>query len=371
MMSFNRQSACVLAAVAALLAGCGGGSSDNANGPDTNPGGVKPTDPTPPTTPTLSANQAAFEEFLLTPGGGSYLLHWSVAYTSPSKGTVLSLYADSSTLNASPLTNGPQNSVQTDPVNLTKTLALPALPPTRVLKDGVVLVVPMKGLVNRTTYVGNDVRVDALAEDKTTVAYSAIRSNFETVALSGPLTSAPQDFLRFYDPILNNPNVTATGATFLPGAKYTKFTKTNLGDRYNAFDCKGATTTANISACATNTSLTTALSNGLISNSDGKTYRLADGTVNTVGGVQVWVATAPRPKSATLSFYDEYRIYFQLGSNVYTGSLIKDGAVMGGSYYVPNPNSTATSVGDFITPLPYDIRLNKAAHDSIAGALTI
>ncbi len=369
-MSFNRQSACVLAAVAALLTGCGGGSSDNASNANPNTG-VKPTNPTPPATPTLSANQAAFEEFPLTPGGGSYLLHWSVAYSSPSKGKVLSLYADSTTLNASPLTNGPQTSVQTDPVNLTKTLSLPTQSPTRVLKDGVILVVPAKGLVNRVTYVGNDVRVDALAEDKTTVAYSALRSNFETVALSGPLTSAPQDFLRSHDAILKNPNVTATGATFLPGAKYTKFTKTNLGDRYNAIDCNAITTTASISPCATKTSLTDALTTGLTASNDGRTYRLADGTVSTVGGVRVWVATAPRPKSAILATYDEYRIYFELGGNVYTGTLIKDGAVLGGSYYVPNPDSTATSVTDFITPLPYDIRLNKAAYDSIAGALTI
>ncbi|ALV04742.1 hypothetical protein [Roseateles depolymerans] len=370
MMSFNRQSACVLAAVAALLAGCGGGSSDNAS--DTNPNtGVKPTNPTPPTTPTLSANQAAFEEFVLSPGGGSYLMHWSVSFSSPSKGRILNLFADSTTLNASPLTNGPQTSVESDPVNLTKTLSLPTQSPTRVLKDGVILVVPAKGLVNRITYVGNDVRVDALAEDKTTVAYSALRSNYETVALTGPLTSAPQDFLRFHDSLLKNPNVTATGATFLPGAKYTKFTKTNLGDRYNAFDCNAATTTASISPCASKTSLTAALTTGLISNSDGKTYRLADGTVSTVGGVQVWVATAPRPKAAILASYDEYRIYFELGGNVYTGSLIKDGAVMGSSFYVPNPNSTATSVVDFITPLPYDLRMNKAALDSIAGALTI
>ncbi len=355
-MSFNRRSACVLAAIAALLTACGGGSSDN--------DGVKPTNPT------LSANQAAFEEFLLTPGGGSYLLHWSVSFTS-AKGSLKTLYSDSSTLAASPLTSGPQISIQTDPVNLTTALPAATVTPTRVLKDGTILVVPAKGVVNRITYVGNDVRVDALAEDKTTIAYSAIRSNFETVALTGPIVSAPQDFLRFHDSILVNPNVTDPAATYLPGAKYTKFTKTNLGDRYNAFDCQAATTTANISPCATNTTLTAALTTGLTSNSDGVTYRLSNGTLRTVGGVQIWVATSPRPKSANLTYHDEYRIYFEMGGNVYTGALIKDGAVMGGSFYVSNPNSTSTSVVDFITPLSYDIRLNKAAHDSIVSAIKL
>ena len=80
-----------------------------------------------------------------------------------------------------------------------------------------------------------------------------------------------------------------------------------------------------------------ALTTGLTSVSDATTYVLADGIVGTVGGVPVWVATVARPQSSTLSSTPQYRTYFELNGNVYSGSLIKDGAVLGGSYYVSNP----------------------------------
>jgi hypothetical protein len=116
-------------------------------------------------------------------------------------------------------------------------------------------------------------------------------------------------------------------------------------------------------------SLTDALTAGLSSSSDGTTYHLSDGSVTTVGGVPVWVAAAARPQSATLSSTVQYRIYFQLNGNVYTGALIKDGAVLGGSYYVSNPGGA--TVTDRLTFLPFNIRMNKAAHDSIAAAMQI
>ncbi|ALV04741.1 hypothetical protein [Roseateles depolymerans] len=375
MTSFNRQSACVLAAVAALLTACGGGSADSspdtkglsARAADAQTPASSPAD-TPTPTPTLSANQAAFEEFLLSPGSGSYLLHWTLSYTGL-QSSLVTAYSDFTTLPLSPLTNGPQTSAQSEPFNISKTLRNPTLLPTRVLKGGKILVVPSNGLMNRTSYVGNDVQIDALAEDKTTVAYSAIRSNYETVSLTGTMATTPADFARFHDPLFGNSKVLDATAPYAAGAKYIKFTKTNLGDRYNAGDCQAATTTANVSPCRIGTTLLATMTSGQRSNSDGVTYYLADGTVRTVDGVQIWVANAPRPKSATLSYTEEFRIYFELGGNVYTGSLIKDGTVLGGSYYVSNPS--ATTLVDRLTFLPYDIRLNKAAHDSIVSAMKI
>lgn len=379
MKTFNRQSACVLAAVAALLSACGGGTSDTAT--DTHAssnagsgagigigGNVKTTNTGTTESPVLSANQAAFEEFLLNPGGGSFRIDWSTALVAGQL-SLRTLYGDSATLTASPLTSGPQNTTQTDPVNLAKTLPAPTMAPTRVLKDGVILVVPGKGLTNRTTYVGSDVRVDTLATDGFTVAYSFLRTHFQTVELSGPISSAPVDFKRFHDVLFINSSAVDPAATFLPGSKFMTFTRTNQGDRYNAFDCNAATTGANVSPCATNTTLTAALTKGLVSNSDRATYKMGDGTLRTVSGVQIWVANAPRPKSAVLSNHDEYRIYFQMAGNVYTGSLIQDGAVVGNSFYVTNPS--ATTLPDMVTPLTYDLRLNKAAYDSITSALKI
>ncbi len=71
-------------------------------------------------------------------------------------------------LTASPLTNGPQINAQSAPHNITSTLALPSPGPTRVLKNGVVLVVPATAGSNKVSYVNSDVRVDSLAADNTT-----------------------------------------------------------------------------------------------------------------------------------------------------------------------------------------------------------
>jgi hypothetical protein len=65
----------------------------------------------------------------------------------------------------------------------------------------------------------------------------------------------------------------------------------------------------------------------------------------------------------------EYTIYYALNGNVYTGALIKDGAQLGGSYYVSNP--TGATVTDRLTFLPFGLRMNKAAHDSVAAAMNI
>jgi hypothetical protein len=49
--------------------------------------------------------------------------------------------------------------------------------------------------------------------------------------------------------------------------------------------------------------------------------------------------------------------------------VIKDGAQLGGSYYVSNPSGA--TVTDRVTFLDFQIRMNKAARDSIAAAMQI
>ena len=111
------------------------------------------------------------------------------------------------------------------------------------------------------------------------------------------------------------------------------------------------------------------MSAGFTSNSDGRTYHLADGEIRTVGGVPIWVASSPRPQSSTLSATVQYRIYFELGGNVYTGSMIKDGTLLGAGSWVSNP-AGATLV-DQLTFLTYQVRLNQAARDSLKAAVKI
>jgi hypothetical protein len=52
-----------------------------------------------------------------------------------------------------------------------------------------------------------------------------------------------------------------------------------------------------------------------------------------------------------------------------TGALIRDGAALGGSYYVSNPGGA--TVEERLTFLPYQIRMNKAARDSLAAAMAL
>lgn len=315
----------------------------------------------------LSTNQQAFENLIVTPAAGSYFLHWNLNYAGGQISGTNYAYSDFGLLTASPLTAGPQTNAQSAAHNISATLALPTTSsPTRVLKNGAVVVV---GTSNKVTYVASDVRVDTLAADNTTVAISEVRSNYETVALTGTIAATPVDFAHFHNSFFSNAGVLNPAATYAAGSSYVKFAQTNKGDRFNAFDCTTATTGASVTPCRVNMTLTNAMTAGIVSNSDGTTYRLADGAVRTVDGVPVWVATNPRPLSATLSTTVQYRIYFELNGNVYTGALIKDGTVLGGSYYVSNPNG-ATAV-DRLTFLPFDIRMNKAAHDSIAAAMKI
>ncbi len=317
----------------------------------------------------LSANQQAFEDLNLAPSAGSHLLHWNLPYSGNSVSGINYAYSDVGQLAVSPLNAGPQTVTQSAARNLTATLALPTIAPTRVLKNGVILVVPNAGISNRISYVGGDVRVDTLAADKMTVAFSELRSDFVTVPLTGLISATPADFAQFHNSFFSNPAILDGNASYAAGASYLKFKQTNYGDRYNVFDCNTATTGAAVSTCKTNTTLTSAMTAGMTSNSDGVTYRLADGVTSVVNGVPMWVANKPRPQSATLSSTVQYRIYFEMGGNLYTGALIKDSTVLGGSYYVSNPLGTTTA--ERLTFLPFDIRMNKAAHDSLLAAMKL
>jgi hypothetical protein len=330
-----------MGALVGALAGCGGGGGggddDHANG-----GG---------TATALSANQQAFESLVL--GGGSHQLLLNLAVSGAQVPGSHYAWSDSASLTSSPLTSGPQTNSQSAPANLASTLPVRIPVPLRVLKNGTVLVVPATQGFHVTTYRGADIQVDSLAADNTTVAYSVLRTNYTSVDLADAVINLPpEDLLQTYRALFANPAVLKPG-TYAPGAKYIKFTSTSVGDRYNAFDCFAATTGANPSPCVTQSTLTAALTSGIASNSDARTYRLADGQLSIIDGIPVWVASAPRPPSSLLGSATEYRIYFQLNNNVYTGSLIKDGTAIGNS------------------ALPFQIRLNKAARDSLASAFAI
>ena len=316
----------------------------------------------------LSADQQAFESFALSPALGVYELNWSLNYVGAQSTTADYIVYDYGTLGVSPLTNGTQLVKQQDQAKIASTLSTPPLAPGRVLKNGVILVVPDRLEWSNVSYVGTSIRVDSLASDLSTVAYSQIRSSYSLVPLSGLLHSAPAQITNPYNSIFANAGVLDTTTSWASGAAYLVYTATNLGDRYEVYDCPSGTTTfdANVAPCQTGTTLAAAMAAGEQSTSDAVTYHTADGTTTTIGGVPVWIATATRRggQSGTGAYTTKYRIYFELNGNVYTGSLIKDGAVMSTHHYRTDPNSSSTTVY-----VNYEMRLNQPAVQSlIAGS---
>lgn len=314
-----------------------------------------------------STDQQRFETWLLVPGQGSHVLRWNLGLSGlPVQGTHY-LTAETASLAASPLGLGPQPITLSARRSLSQALVPPSAEPTRVLKDGVILVVPGEAGASLASYVGSAVQIDTLAQDAATVATSQRRSEFTVVPLSGLLSASPADFAHWHNSLFANPALLKPAATYAAGASYLRYTAHNVGDRYNVFDCTTATTGADVTPCASGTSLAEALTAGIASASDARTYHLADGSLATVGGVPVWVANTTRPLAATLSLTLQYRIYFALNGKVYTGALIKDGTLLGGSYFVSNPSGA--SVLDRLTFLPFQVRMNRAAVDSLGAAL--
>jgi hypothetical protein len=315
----------------------------------------------------LSADQQVFENLILT-GGGSYEIRWNLNYSGGESSGTNYAYSDFALQTQSALTHGPQTVTQSAAVNIAPTLALIDGGPLRILKNGVVLVVPAQS-TSTASYIGSQVRIDYLAADGVTVAWSQLRSTFTFVPLVGNVKATTGVFAHWHNSFFSNAAILKGTTAWAAGAGYIDYTATNKGDRYTVFDCAAATAGAAPSACVSGSTLAAALTAGLSSTSDAVTYHLVDGTTTTIGGVPVWVATAPRPQASTLSTTTQYRIYFELNGNVYTGSLIKDGAVLGGSYWVSNPGGA--TVTDRLTFLPDQIRMNKAARDSIAADMAI
>lgn len=333
-----------LAGLICTLAACGGGSS------------------TPVVTQTLSADQAIFENLILSPSS-SYALNWSL----PNSGTPISgthyLATSHATLAASPLTNGTQKNTNTAYASLASTIGLPAnFGVTRYLRNGQIIAASTPA-ISAATYSGTSIKIDSLAADGATVLKSGLRSSFSSVPLSGLVNAAPTDVAHWYNALFFNPALLSTTAQWGTNAGYIKYTETNVGDSYEVLDFTTTTYDASPSPVATGTTIAALMTaGGIVSSADSTTYTLSNGSVSTINGVTTYVATAVRPNQTTA----KYHTFYELGGNVYSGQLIKDGTVLGGSSY--RETVSGTTVTNY--SLNFQIRLNKAANDSIQAALT-
>lgn len=329
----------------AMLCGCGGGGDESSSSP-----------------PTLSADQAIAESFSLSPKA-SYTCYWSL----PSSGAPVNdnnyFAANFGSEAASPLTNGTQKVTQSALTSIANTLSIPAAAsnPTRYLVNGHILVDSKPLYITNISYQGTGVKADTLAVDGITTVTSQLRSNYSVVSLTGTVVSAPAELAHWFSNLYYNPSLLSATATWGAGAAYEKFTATFIGDSYEVTDFSSTTITTGDTPipAATNTTIATRMNaGGFLVNSDNTTYTMTNGTVSVINGVNTYVATNPRPNQTTT----QYRIFFELNGNVYSGALIKNGTVRGGNVYlVAGTNNYSMN---------YQIRLNKAAVDSLKSAVT-
>jgi hypothetical protein len=104
---------------------------------------------------------------------------------------------------------------------------------------------------------------------------------------------------------------------------------------------------------------------GIVSNDDGTTYTLTNGSVSSINGVTTYVSSAVRPNLTTPT----YRTFYQLNGNVYEGNFVKAGTVLGGSVYLVAAPGTSTGY-TLNYSHQYQIRLNAAAVASLRTAVT-
>jgi hypothetical protein len=312
----------------------------------------------------LSDDQAAYERFLLD-ASGLYDYGWALEWTGAQHPGIDYLQVASTALLRSPLNNGPQLVSKGAPVAATASLPVVHSGPSRVLKNGTILVIPGEQYALSIRYVAGGVQEDNLAADGKTIAYSELRSDIAVHALAGTLAASPAELQHNFGAVFENPAVLDQTHSWAAGAEYLTFHEVLVGDRTWVYDCNApATTGADPTPCASATTLQAALASGLTA--DGKVYHLADGALSTIDGLPVWIATAKRPYSMLGTAIDEYRVYFQMKGNVYTGSLTRDGAAIGGNHYRTDPADPATTVY-----LDYRLRLNKSASDSLAAAVKL
>lgn len=310
---------------------------------------------------TLSADQAAFESFFLSPNA-AYACDWHLPLSGmPQDGT--HYFEDNYTsIPESPLTNGPQIAISSSLTSIAITLGVMQPGTTRYLVNAQVVT----GSIAKMSYQGTGVRYDILAADGVTTVYSDLRSNFSVVPLSGTVVSAPTDLAHWGNALFYNPSLLNPSATWVPGAAYMKFTATYVGDIYEVVDWGAATTGNTPSPVATNSTIAALISaGGIVSSSDGTTYDMSNGNVSVINGVNTYVAINPIPNVTGT----RYRTFYELNGDVYGGILLKDGTVAGGdSFPVAAPGTPSGYTVNYSAT--YQIRLNKAAVNSIQSAVT-
>ena len=341
-MSMKSKSIIAVAA-AALLAACGGGGGEGSTAPVV-----------------LSATQQNFET--TTKADFYAALNWYLPNTdvAPTTGTHY-LYYGVNSVSTSPQSGAVLNAQSA--VNLTTTLALPSMAQqsvSRVLKNGAIYVANGSSR-QMWSYSGNDVVLTTYATDGTTALFAADYDDWSApVALAGAIGTTPivHSFLGFTR--LNEPSNFDFSQSWLSGSSY--FTRKGFQQATTLFlnDWTGRTYDVDVSPYpGTATTIETMFANpgfaGGIS-VDGVAYTLASGSISSMQGARVWVATNPKPASASPT--TGYVAFAELNGKIFFGSVRKAGARLN---VIDGVDSTIVD--------DYNIRLNSTAVQSLKQAV--
>ena len=327
-----------------LLAACGGGGSSSS-----------------PATTQLSADQTIFEALVLAPNA-SYSPNWRLPLSGAPVSTTHYLYAYPLSLLASPLVHGAQSPSFGNVFNIANNL--PASSPsnvTRYLVSGSIFTDASS--IDRYSYSGTGVRRDTLAANGVTLLASQVRSNFQSVNLSGLISSSPVDLKRWFNALFTNTALLTSPANWVPVARYVSYNETALADIYRVFDSSAVTTDTNPSPLASTTTIAALMTAGGISSvSDSATYTLSNGAISTVNGIRTYTASILIPQTTT----NRYRTYYEINGNVYEGDLVRTNTLYGGA-------SFSETIGG-VTTTNYSsrvqLRFNRAVMDNLNAAVT-
>lgn len=396
-----------LACAGPALVSCGGGSSSTASSV---PAPAPAPAPAPSPAPVLSTAQTNYESVALAKNGGIHDMLWSLPASGAPTTANGNFFVD---IASGGLANSPAGAgAQLESfawTSLSASLTVPALPINIAIPSGTPTASPTTGPTVRlpdlvmqssgvvvaasntpntievVSYSGNDIQVNTIAVDGTTVAYSTMISAVGVVSVAGQSVAAPSDpliaaWLAKYSLLANVAPLVKSASTFAAGSAYVLNTATRKGDTLFVGDCALAETSisgATLVPCQTGNTLEgtgVATETTFYDGSGGtaKTYTLAtDGSICEIAaqaagsacppfGVRYWVATNPRSPSGNVPAETvSYRVYYEQNSNVYSATLQRNGAVIG------------ENVGSDAAPniIPAYVRVNSTFAQSVKAAL--
>ncbi len=237
------------------------------------------------------------------------------------------------------------------------TFQVPASAPTRIVQGGKIWLLPASWRSAGSGYVGSNIHVfDYLASDGQTVLTTSQFYNYVATPVSGLMDNSPEELLAAY-PIADwiKFNNFSANAQWQAGAGYVRKRGNRVGDTIIASDCTNVSTPVYTSGtaltpCQSNTTLDNFFPITLVTNYPYETDFAGDGAISTVQGVRMWIANAPLPLA--VSSVQAYRVFYEMGGNVYMAMIEKDGSV----YNYTQPDGSVVN---------YLLTLNQAAVNSV------